>query len=96
MLRSFHGCDGTEQATSISYGVLLKGVNPGHKAKYKILVASETVAFFYVPCLKFSGNKRSLTQLNIFASVNCVYEAMFTYRQREDGKRNESGNIAFK
>lgn len=49
VLGSFHGCDGTEQATSISYGVLLKGVNPGHKAKYKILVASETVAFFLCP-----------------------------------------------
>ena len=63
----------------VSYGVVLKCINPTHKAKCKILVVSETVTFFYVPHLKLSGKQWNLTQPNIFASVNRVHEAAFAY-----------------
>lgn len=46
-----------------SIRVLLKCVNPQHKVKYKILVASQTVSLFCVPCLKLSGNQWNLTQI---------------------------------
>lgn len=57
---------------------MLKRVNPSHNAMNKILAASETVTLVYVPCLKLSGNQWNLTQLSLFASVNCVYEAAHT------------------